>query len=74
MRYVLSCLALSLLLISCGKGGSDEGTAGGSAVDSTAVIRYAEGLQIEHAGAVTLVTISDPTHDSSEVYRYATAL
>ena len=71
MRYVLSCLALSLLLISCGKGGSDEGTAGGSAVDSTATIRYAEGLQIEHAGAVTLVTISDPTHDSSEVYRYA---
>ena len=71
MRYLLSCLALSLLLISCGKEHSDQGTTGNAEVDSTAMIRYAEGLQIEHAGAVTLVTISDPTHDSSEVYRYA---
>ena len=71
VRYLLSCWVLSLLLVSCGKGHSDEGTTGRTEIDSTASIRYAEGLQIEHAGAVTLVTISDPTHDSSEVYHYA---
>ena len=64
-------MLLPLLLVSCSKGSSDEGSTGGAEVDSTATIRYAEGLQIEHAGAVTLVTISDPTHDSNEVYRYA---
>ena len=71
VRYLLSCWVLALLLVSCGKGHSDEGTTGRTEIDSTASIRYAEGLQIEHAGAVTLVTISDPTHDSSEVYHYA---
>lgn len=61
---------LSLLMLSCSKQHTEEESQT-TEVDSMSTIRYAEGLQIQQAGGVTLVTISDPTHDSSEVYHYA---
>ncbi len=71
MKYLLLLVLLTLLVTSCSKQRSSGDPQQVSQGDSTTLIRYAEGLQVKREGDVTLVTISDPTHDSNEVYRYA---
>lgn len=70
VRLGVSVLLLSWLLLSCGGQSSEQG-AEALQVDSTSTIVYAEGLQMISAGVVTLVTITDPTYEHSELYRYA---
>ncbi|MDE6248784.1 MAG: iron ABC transporter substrate-binding protein, partial [Paramuribaculum sp.] len=63
-------LAVSLLFVSCSNTSSESAQSTNyTSVDSTA---YAEGFRLTSGPeGIRLLTISDPQHSGTEVYRYA---
>lgn len=59
-------LSALLFLLSCGAGSSSRG-----GIIENDNVRYAKGFSIDRRGDVSLVEITDPSGESSSVYRYA---
>lgn len=70
MKRLLPLLLLLPLLICCSKQ-KQENASVSTSTTTDASIRYAEGLHIQHTEGMTLIDISDPTHQSEETYHYA---